>query len=427
MPGTNWALAASSLARAAGALLLAWCAWTIVSTTAATTYAINDPETALAWEPSASSALIALAERRLLAAETAGDLAAADRLAERALIANPLEERGLRLLGFAADLRGEAGRAGVLMRRAAERSLRDPVVQAWLFDARVRSGDVARAIDHADVMLRTRPELGGRIMPALVRFAEDPAARVPLVAHLAESPPWREWFLTGLSGRNTPPGAALPVLSALRSTSAPPTDREFKPYLDRLIESGDFERAHLVWLLFLPGERLGNLRYIDNGDFERPIGDLPFDWAVSRIGGASTLIETTGTAGSGKAVHVVFAGGRVLYRNLAKLLVLPPGSYRLSGDVKTENLVNERGMVWRVRCAEKDQALLAETPAVAGTTPWHPFGQDVVVPASGCRAQWLTLELAARTAVEQRVSGEIWFDRLAISRVEGGPVSANGG
>ena len=42
--------------------------------------------------------------------------------------------------------------------------------------------------------------------------------------------------------------------------------------------------------------------------------------------------------------------------------------------------------------------------------------RDFEVRSSNCRAQWLRLELAARTVVEQPAGGEVWFDGLAIER-----------
>jgi hypothetical protein len=50
----------------------------------------------------------------------------------------------------------------------------------------------------------------------------------------------------------------------------------------------------------------------------------------------------------------------------------------------------------------------------------HPTWKDVelsfTVSADNCRAQQLRLDLDARMSSEQLVTGEMWFDELAISR-----------
>jgi hypothetical protein len=47
---------------------------------------------------------------------------------------------------------------------------------------------------------------------------------------------------------------------------------------------------------------------------------------------------------------------------------------------------------------------------------WRSFEFPIAVPDSGCSAQSLQLTLAARSASEQLISGEIWFDELSLSR-----------
>jgi len=395
-----------------------WLGWRVVAATMAATYALADPAVALAWDAAFPDALVRLAERQLRLGEEATDLTAVSDLAGRALVASPLEARALRLMALAADLGADGERAERLMTVAGARSLRDPAAQAWLFQNRLRSGDVAAALDHADALLRTEPQLADRMLPALAGLASDPAAWPALVARLATDPPWRPRLLAELGARGEP-AAAFAVLSELRSGPNPPTDGEVTAYLDRLIAEERFELAYLAWIHFLAPERTSELAYVTNGDFERPITGGPFDWRIDRATGASTSVVATGDPDRGLALRVVFADTRVPYRNLTKLLLLPPGGYRLLADVKANDLNTARGMTWRVRCAGGERRIVGETPPVAGTTAWQRVEGAFEVPSTGCRAQWLSLELAARAAVERQVSGEIWFDRVKIARLRG--------
>ncbi|MCX7064817.1 MAG: hypothetical protein NT024_09755, partial [Proteobacteria bacterium] len=97
-------------------------------------------------------------------------------------------------------------------------------------------------------------------------------------------------------------------------------------------------------------------------------------------------------------------------------LALAPGEYQLQGNVRVDNLRNERGLQWRVVCADDDRRVLAETERVSGTEPWQPFSAVFSVPERACRAQWLQLTLAARIPAEQYISGQAWYDDLRIIR-----------
>jgi hypothetical protein len=48
---------------------------------------------------------------------------------------------------------------------------------------------------------------------------------------------------------------------------------------------------------------------------------------------------------------------------------------------------------------------------------WKPVEFSFTVPGSNCPAQYLHLDLDARMASEQFVSGEVWFDNVRILRV----------
>jgi len=48
---------------------------------------------------------------------------------------------------------------------------------------------------------------------------------------------------------------------------------------------------------------------------------------------------------------------------------------------------------------------------------WKDFEFDFTVPDNDCRAQYLRLALAARSASEQLVSVTMWYDSLRLSRL----------
>jgi hypothetical protein len=397
-----------------------WLGWTILANTAADSLVESNAEAALRWREDLPSALISLAEQQLTAENASPDPDEIRQLAERTLLGAPLEARALRALALSAEKGGDLDKADKLMKTAGARSRRDPTVQIWLFNRDAHRGAFEEALQHADALLRSRPNLQDRIAPTLAAFAMDPDAKTALVQALSDNPPWRPWYLQLLANQTSDPGIAYAVYAELKDTKNPPTDAELLPYLQSLVGAGRFEQAYLTWIHFLPDERRGSIHYAYNGGFDYPVTGLPFDWSMEPITGAITEIVAEGPE-RGQAVRVEFANRRVAYRHLRKLLILPPGRYRVEGLAKASNLENERGLVWRIVCAEEKKQVLGETSPIKGSFDWRAFDIIFEVPQNSCRAQWLTLMLDARIALEEQVSGDAWFDDLAVRRVETAP------
>lgn len=399
-------------------LVALWLGWTIIANTAATTLALLDAEEALSWRTEQPRALVSLAEQQMTVENTPPDNAEIRQLAERALVAAPLEHRALRVLALVAELDEDLDQADILMRRAAARSRRDALVQIWSFKRSAQLGDFDRALMHADALLRSRSHLNEHILPTMIAFAVDQESKDSVVRLLATNPPWRRWYLEQVVRQMDDPGVAYSLYADLKSGQAPPSDAELRPYLTKMIDSGRLEQAYLTWINYLPDERRRSISYVYNGDFEYPLSGLPFDWMIGGITGAKTEIVEAPDQKTGRAVRVEFANRRVAYRHLRKLLMLPPGGYSLTSSVRAKDLQNERGLVWRVSCAETDRQVLGETPPVTGTFDWVKKSILFEVPQTDCRAQWLTLVLAARVALEEQISGEVWFDDLSIERAD---------
>ena len=118
------------------------------------------------------------------------------------------------------------------------------------------------------------------------------------------------------------------------------------------------------------------------------------------------------------ALSLEFGPGRADFDGVSQLLMLAPGSYRLTGQYKGE-IEGRRGLQWRVTCAGGEGAPLAESSMFLGMAPtWTEFAVAFTVPDADCRAQELRLVLAARSASEQLVSGSIWYDELRVVRTD---------
>jgi hypothetical protein len=209
------------------------------------------------------------------------------------------------------------------------------------------------------------------------------------------------------------------LVSELKARSAPLSTDELRPYLRRLVKEGLYEQAYVLWAQSLPAEELAALAPVQNGGFERPVGNLPFDWSFGRIGGATVEVDTPPGPDATLALRVEFNWGRVPFRHVSQVLLLGPGKYELQVRGRADDLQNERGLRWAVSCGDKTR--IGETESIRGTTAWTMMRAQFEVPAKGCPVQRLRLELAARIPIEQQVDGRAWFDDVSITRLGGGP------
>jgi len=147
----------------------------------------------------------------------AEDIEQVRRMAEQALLSDPLNARALRILGQIADLSRDEPRSWQLMQASVRRSLNETLAVAWLTSKSAERRDYAAAMYYADVLLRTRPQLGSEVViPVLARIAEDKEAVVAFKEMLSRDPPWRAQFFDALPGSRT-------------STAASPRSRTERP------------------------------------------------------------------------------------------------------------------------------------------------------------------------------------------------------
>lgn len=406
-------------------LLFAWIAGHIIADTTAQRLAATDPAEALRWSPNNSRALDQLAQLELRKKD--GDFNAAKEWARRSLKSNPLDDQALFLLGTAAEKMDDTNRAERLIRAAGTRSWRNLAVQFWLFQHDVTRKDYSAGLAHADAMLRVEPKLLAPLFPTLAAFTTDPQALVALAKFLEKDTPWRRGFLAALSSDLYDKSHLDRIYSILADSKNPPQKQELQAYLERLIKDGRFELAHQKWHEALPRAQADSaIPY--NGKFEFPVDGLPFNWNIHTIDGADVRIVSPADS-KGRALRVQFSGARVTFENVKQLLLLRPGRYRLSGQVKADDLRTTRGLWWRIFCAAESKSTLAQSELVSGSHPWTAFLVDFEVPGQGCSAQSLRLELPARTGSERRIEGQVWYQGIRIEPVlpDGRAPGPNGG
>jgi hypothetical protein len=340
--------------------------------------------------------------------------------AQTALGGAPLSVHALRILGLLAEADGDDAGALRFMAAAARLSLHDGPTDFWLMQKSIRAKDDKSALYYADVLLRTTPDLAAYVVPVIAHIAEDKGSSPLLNAMLAENPPWRREFFAALPNSITDARTPLGLLMALRQSAAPPSPIEVGDYVKFLIGRKFYDLAYYTWLQFLPPAELRSAGKLFNGSFDVTPSGLPFDWQIQSGAGVTVDIVPRSDRAAGHALLVDFQYGRVDFHSVTELVMLAPGTYEFGGQYKGK-LVGPRGLKWRVACfggAAVSNAPLGESAMIIGMTPtWRAVAFNFTVPAKDCKAQMVSLDLDARMASEQLVSGSVLFGELRISRV----------
>ena len=336
--------------------------------------------------------------------------------AEAALANEPLSAQAFRILGQLADGAGDEKRTSKLMQGAVRRSIRESLAVYWLMRKSLEDRDYATTLYCADALLRTRPQLITHVLPILVQLADTKDASGELKKLLVGSPPWRSQFFAALPHAITDARTPLELLLAVKDTPSPPTARDLQGYLNVLIQHKLYELAYYVWLQFLPPEQLTKVGLLFNGSFEMTPSGLAFDWLIAQGAGVTIDIARHPDQEGQRALFIEFGQGRVDFPGVSQLTMLAPGTYRFKASYKGE-IVGRRGLKWRVTCVGGGRTPIGESPMISGATPaWSDLEFAFTVPGADCRAQHLRLELDARMASEQLVSGSVWHDELLLAR-----------
>ena len=392
---------------AIGIALLAWGGWVTIQTTRADQLAATDPAGALRIDPNHPQALLAMAQRQL----RQGDADAAAMTARHLLAVEPGQGEAFAVLALTAIRRGDAD-APRLLDIALQRAPRDRDVRVQAALARVKAGDLAGAMTQLDALLRLSPERGAVLYPMLMQQAQDKAFADVLAATLARNPPWRDAFMAALA-RKEAPAAGVDNIHGWLRRHGKLSQGEITRWFDRMINDGRWGDAFARWVATLgPGPLV--IPPVRDGRFEKDPDGIGFNWRNDTVTGVFTDIENgTGTHGS-RAAHFHFIG-QAARGNLRQALMLPPGHYRLALRARAEFLRSDQGLHWIVRC-ERGPAI-ATAGTMEGSFGWRRFEATFDVPSQDCPGQWLELRNPAVQGSAQQVSGDLWVDDVAITRV----------
>ena len=384
-----------------------WLAWQIVLSPVAQR---APPAMAIRVAPTSPDVLGRAAEAEFLAERPEN----ARRLAELALSKAPFNVRAMRVFGLVEAKEGRLDSADDILTLAGNWSLRDDPVHAWLIQQRLRQGDYVSAFAHADTLARRQEDHQPEVFQLFTMAAlADPRAISPLVGLLSKNPPWRLNYIRGLytAPENARLIAALAI--SLEQTKKPFDNGELRLLYNTWFIEGRLEGLALI------RERLGRpplTPLLVNGGFAEISETPPFAWTIGVGPGVQAAITKDDLNAEETAFRVQYDGYATT--SLARqLLLLKPGAYLLTGEVRIETPSDDSRMVWAVSCAQDGVELGRHVPSSGDAgSKWSSFSVRFVVPAEGCQAQWLRLEPRPG---DRRSTVVAWFDRFQITPANG--------
>ncbi len=362
------------------------------------------PTLALKVAPDNAAALVSMSSRSMQPLTLASMRVSAD-FADRAYRREPVSAAALRQLGFAAEVAGQQDRARHLIQQSALLSRRDFEGQLWLIQDAVNRGDVAEALRHYDVALRTSKRAPAVLFGPLTVATADSILLRPLARMLLRQPPWGNTFLLQAASTSTAPGNMVKLIAMLLSKGYPVTPLAIQSLEGRLIQTGDYDAAWTLFAVAYPPARRDTIR---NPRFQDMASEgLAFGWSFDVSGSATSVVIDDGRGRRLSYSAPVGTGGIVA----RQMLLLPPGTYRLSSTVTENNHAGESAPVWRIRCVNQTEAL-GSLPLPIVTT--EPKRVQALIGVNGCMAQWLEMVLAA-TDDPEGIAGAI--SDVNLSRV----------
>ena len=260
---------------------------------------------------------------------------------------------------------------------------------------------------HAD------PQAAQALAALVSESARQPELGRALLNALAQQPNWLERTLRSMPALKLSLGPAVPLASeAARQEKLAPALGQF--LMSRLKAEGLWLEAHAIWLALWRQP----VDLLFNGDFEQTPVSQGFDWEWRQDdpGRAGAQIQLQGFGQRGQVLRVRLTGRPLDGPAVWQHILLPPGHYRLSGDYRSDHLRSEGGLVWVLRCADRDEEM-ARSPGLSSTgRQWQGF--EMALTSDGrCLGAMLALQPAMALESRTGLRGEMLFDQLRLERV----------
>ncbi len=328
----------------------------------------------------------------------AADRNRADVLAREALLREPTALRAVSALGVNAEVRGDKRQARQLFDYSQKLSRRDLQAQLWAIEDAVSRKDIASALHHYDIALRTNLNSWELLFSVINAATTDPTIRVGLVRTLSQRPIWAESFIAYAGSHAPNPEATAALFIDLGRAGITTTDGARAPVINALVEQGALEEAWRFYAANVAGAVRASSR--DPSFTRKTDGPSMLDWIVIDDGTVSSTVQRDDEGGMFDFAAPASVGGPLL----RQVQLLPPGAYHVTG-VSSGIKQNSNALpYWSLSCRNQSKEL-GRVDIPNSRQRNGQFSGRFVVP-KGCLVQELTLIARPSDAVSG-VTGQI--------------------
>lgn len=376
----------------------------LFSVTRSVAYSVqfDDPATAHALAPDDGRITALLVFKQVSEELTTPPPQGAADLAASALRQDPTAVPAVVTLGLVYQLRGQTSEARRTFAYAQRLSRRNLTAELWAIEDAVTRGDVASALQHYDIALRTSQGASDILFPVLAAAIQNPEVRTGLIKTLSQKSAWGHLFIDFVAARGPDTVAAARFFEELQAAHVFLPPSAVAAVVNRLIASNDLDAAWRFYSRF----RLGVRR--DMSRDPRFMADLipsVLDWEPTNNSSISTSIQR-GLSGNAFTFALPPTVGGLLLRQLQ---LLPPGRYRLDGHSVGINVSDGTRPYWLLACSDGRELGRVVIPNSETAEGRH---NGVLTVPNGCPAQLLML-MSEPSDGPAGLSGQIDRVRLA--------------
>ncbi len=332
-------------------------------------------------------------QNMLTAASGPGD-PTAERLARAALRQDATAVSALAVLGVKAQIRSDPDMARAVFGYALKLSRRDLRGHSWVIEDAVNRGDIATALRHYDLAMRTNLGAQTNFFQVLSSAIAEPKVRAMLLPILRESADWVPHFLQNVATNGPDLGASQALLGEYERSGMPVSDALKSQLVDAYARAGNFPDGWRYYAAYRPKSAAMQVR---NPAFAPLPGQATrFDWTTPSEAEISAKLNAVGD-GAGLDFFVPPGVAGVVVEQVTNL---GPGRYRLAGAVKAEH-VGDGTLDWVATCIDGRQ--IGAIAVVASGTSGSRYGGTLTVPGN-CSFQFLRLQ-ARNNAMGDGIAG----------------------
>jgi hypothetical protein len=369
------------------------------------------PEVALSIDPRNSSAMNARADEWFAQKVTADEGERRAAFTIRTLERSPYEIGAIRNLAENARAKGQIPRMIALYALAGRISIRDVPTHRWLYELYLGRSDFAKAINEADIILRSNQDSWTDMMPRLMESLGQEGFRSALLNRLLTRPAWRDMFLYRLASSDRHAAHGFGLFKDLKARNSPANIGELAPYFRWAMNTQPPTIVYQQWASLLPNSLAAEGRsLLRDGDFKGMTAPPPFVWQFSQ-GDMMSVRPENETMTLGTALLASFSSG--LDSDLAKqALVLAPGEYSLTWRSYTEGVTGSGAFGWAIDCITPTARATLSTVDIDLQQGQPISGKARFTVPGNCNLQ--QVKLVGKGGQSSNETPEIWLDEVKI-------------